>query len=439
MELYILEEWKNTLPMLPSNKNLSIQVQGLSKLYRIGVKQEKDKNLLTSFLKGLATPITNLKRIKSLKNIGTKENNADIFWANKNISFNVYEGEVVGIIGKNGAGKSTLLKILSHITKPTEGRIDLYGRVASLLEVGTGFNPELTGRENIFLNGTILGLTKKEIEDRYQSIVDFSGIPTFIETPVKRYSSGMKVRLAFAVAAHLDPEILIIDEVLAVGDAEFQRKCIGKMQELSHSSGRTVLFVSHNMAAVKSLCSRCVVLRKGELVFDGTPTDAINYYQNEVDVFSTIDFTETFVGNDIVRVQDFFVKPLVGKTISISSGVSFSVSFTFNKPNINFDISFELRSVDEVVVFHVNHEITTNNDSKQGLYRVDGSIPQNFLNCGVFYLSIIVGENHRYALYKGRDLVQFEVYNEVMGSSAFEMPGVTRPGLNFSHEYLGNQ
>ena len=196
---------------------------------------------------------------------------ADIFWALKDINFEVKKGEVLGIIGKNGAGKSTLLKILSRITEPTGGRIEIYGRIASLLEVGTGFNPELSGRENVYLNGTILGMTKKEIDLKFDEIIDFSGVEKFIDTPVKRYSSGMKVRLAFAVAAHLDPEILIIDEVLAVGDAEFQKKCLGKMHDVAENEGRTVLFVSHNMSAVQTLCSRSVVLENGCLIFLGLP------------------------------------------------------------------------------------------------------------------------------------------------------------------------
>ena len=199
------------------------------------------------------------------------------FWALKDVSFEVKRGEVLGIIGANGAGKSTLLKILSRITAPTRGRAELYGRVASLLEVGTGFHPELTGRENIYLNGSILGMTKREVDRKFDEIVDFAGVEEFIDTPIKRYSSGMKVRLGFAVAAHLDPEILLIDEVLAVGDVGFQKKCLGKMEDVARS-GRTVLFVSHNMAAISSLCLRSLVFVGGTLSFDGEPTDAISHY-----------------------------------------------------------------------------------------------------------------------------------------------------------------
>ena len=209
-----------------------------------------------------------------------KEANSS-FWALKDLDLEVGEGERVGIIGANGAGKSTLLKIISRITPPTTGRVLLNGRVASLLEVGTGFHPELTGRENIYLNGSILGLRKKEIDAKLDAIIDFSGVATFIDTPLKNYSSGMQLRLAFAVAAHLEPEILLIDEVLAVGDIEFQKKCIGKMEEISRSSGRTILFVSHNLAAIRSLCSRCVYLKKGTLLADGPVGDVLDRYIQE--------------------------------------------------------------------------------------------------------------------------------------------------------------
>lgn len=203
---------------------------------------------------------------------------SDYVWALKDISFKVEQGDVVGIIGKNGAGKSTLLKLLSRITSPSTGTIRYNGRIASLLEVGTGFHPEMTGRENIYMNGSIMGMTKSEITRKLDEIVDFAGVERYLDTPVKRYSSGMTVRLGFAVAAFLEPEILVVDEVLTVGDAEFQKKAIGKMNDVAHSEGRTVLFVSHNMAAVKNLCTRGVVLQNGTLVYDGGTEDAVNYY-----------------------------------------------------------------------------------------------------------------------------------------------------------------
>ena len=208
----------------------------------------------------------------------THKGHSDYVWALKDISFKVEQGDVVGIIGKNGAGKSTLLKLLSRITSPSTGTIRYNGRIASLLEVGTGFHPEMTGRENIYMNGSIMGMTKSEITRKLDEIVDFAGVERYLDTPVKRYSSGMTVRLGFAVAAFLEPEILVVDEVLTVGDAEFQKKAIGKMNDVAHSEGRTVLFVSHNMAAVKNLCTRGVVLQNGTLVYDGCTEDAVNYY-----------------------------------------------------------------------------------------------------------------------------------------------------------------
>jgi lipopolysaccharide transport system ATP-binding protein len=251
--------------------NYAISVQGLSKQYIIGGREKSYRTFREALLRGLATPFTRLC------NLTGHEKDQPRFWALKDVSFDVKPGEIVGVIGRNGAGKTTLLKSLSRITSPTTGRIELKGRVASLLEIGTGFHPELTGRENIYLNGAILGMTKEEIKRKFDAIIAFSAIEKFLDTPVKRFSSGMYVRLAFAVAAHLEPEILVVDEVLAVGDIEFQRKCLGKIGEIAHS-GRTVLFVSHNMAAVKSLTGRCIVLDVGEKLFDGATDQAIESY-----------------------------------------------------------------------------------------------------------------------------------------------------------------
>jgi lipopolysaccharide transport system ATP-binding protein len=243
-----------------SSKNLAVAVRGVSKKYNIVHKGQTRSTLGETLIDTLKNPF---KRVEK-----------ESFWALQDINFEVHKGDVVGIIGKNGAGKSTLLKILSRIVEPTTGVIDLYGPVGSLLEVGTGFHPELTGRENIFLNGAILGMRRREIQRQFDAIVDFAGIEKFLDTPVKRYSSGMYVRLAFAVAAHLNPEILIVDEVLAVGDAEFQKKCLGKMQEVSQGEGRTVLFVSHNMAAVRQLCTSALFLQQGKVVKYG-PTEGV--------------------------------------------------------------------------------------------------------------------------------------------------------------------
>ncbi len=251
---------------MSSSGEAALSVRGLAKSYTLAHNARVRTTLADALLQALKTPF------------GAQ---TETFWALRDVSFDIRRGDVVGIIGRNGAGKSTLLKVLSRITLPTHGQIDLFGRVGSLLEVGTGFHPELTGRENIFLNGAILGMKRREIARAFDAIVDFSGTGRFLDTPVKRYSSGMYVRLAFAVAAHLNPEILIVDEVLAVGDAEFQKKCLGKMRDVA-GSGRTVLFVSHNMTAVQALCNRCLLLRDGQVEWDGDTEEAIARYQRVV-------------------------------------------------------------------------------------------------------------------------------------------------------------
>ena len=249
----------------PMKKDIAIRAEGLGKKYVIG--RQKSGDFRNAFA----------NRIRSL--FGRNESSAkEEFWALQDISFEIKEGEAIGVIGRNGAGKSTLLKILSRITEPTRGRFEINGRVSSLLEVGTGFHMELTGRENIYLNGTILGMRRTEIKQKLDEIIAFSGVEQFLDTPVKHYSSGMKVRLAFSVAAHLEPEVLIIDEVLAVGDAEFQKKCLGKMEEVSKKEGRTVLFVSHNMAAVEELCGKGILLENGRIVKIGASGDVVNSY-----------------------------------------------------------------------------------------------------------------------------------------------------------------
>ncbi|MFZ1322147.1 MAG: ABC transporter ATP-binding protein [Ignavibacteria bacterium] len=276
-----------------------IKVEDLSKLYRLGMVGRRtiaeDLNRLFARLTGKENPYlkvgeTNTRNTKGL---------SDYVWALKNINFEVSQGERFGIIGKNGAGKSTLLKILSRVAGPTSGKIKINGRVASLLEVGTGFHPELTGRDNIFLNGAILGMTQEEIKSKFDSIVDFSGVERYIDTPVKRYSSGMYVRLAFAVAAHLEPEILIVDEVLAVGDAEFQKKCLGKMHDVSEKEGRTVLFVSHNLQAIRNLCQKTLILNDGEVFANGETEYALKQYSELIRDIKIDANTE--IGNNINR------------------------------------------------------------------------------------------------------------------------------------------
>jgi len=265
-----------------TSNDIAIKVENVSKRYRIGSKEEIKENFASAIFEFIKSPLKNYRKYRSLYkfddiNPESNSNSSDIIWALRDVSFEVTKGEVLGIIGRNGAGKSTLLKILARITDPTNGRAEIIGRISSLLEVGTGFHPELTGRENVYLNGIVLGMTKAEVHKKFDEIVEFSGVKKFIDTPVKRYSSGMKLRLAFSVAAHLDPEILIIDEVLAVGDIAFQKKCISKMEDVSHK-GRTILFVSHNLPAVRSLCSRAIFLENGKVAYSGPTEEAINYY-----------------------------------------------------------------------------------------------------------------------------------------------------------------
>lgn len=253
--------------------NLAIRAMGLGKEYEIGAAQNRYHTLRDSIVSGVRRPFEALWRVASGKSDPARQR----IWALKDVSFEARPGEVIGFIGRNGAGKSTLLKVLSRITAPTEGRAEIHGRIGSLLEVGTGFHPELTGRENIYLSGAILGMRKAAIEDKFDRIVQFSEVGEFVDTPVKHYSSGMYLRMAFAVAAHLDPEILLVDEVLAVGDAAFQKKCLSKMVEVA-SQGQTVLFVSHNLDAVLTLCTRCIVMANGRAVFDGRPPEAVTEY-----------------------------------------------------------------------------------------------------------------------------------------------------------------
>src|SRR4030042_137295 len=257
--------------------DIAIRVEDLGKRYRIGTAPERYKTLRDTIVAGVNAPIRRLRRGTS----ATSSNPASTIWALRDISFEVHQGKVLGIVGRNGAGKRTLLKILSRVTEPTEGSAEIHGRVGSLLEVGTGFHPELTGRENIYLNGAILGMHRAAIDKKFDEIVAFAEIEKFLDTPVKRYSSGMYVRLAFAVAAHLEPEILLVDEVLAVGDAAFQKKCLGKMENVSTREGRTVLFVSHNMPSIGNLCGQAIQLSDGKVSITGRAIDVVHHYMAE--------------------------------------------------------------------------------------------------------------------------------------------------------------
>ena len=301
--------------------DIAIKIDNLSKRYRIGLKDEMQDSLIGKVGSIIKSPFSNFNRLKNLSNFKNKTDEKDIIWALKDVSFKVKQGEVLGIIGENGAGKSTLLKILAQISQPTFGQIELNGNVASLLEVGSGFHPDLTGRENIYLNGTILGMTKKEIDSKFEEIVDFSGVEKFIDTPVKRYSSGMGVRLAFSVAAHLNPDILLIDEVLAVGDANFQEKCIDKMENIS-DEGRTVLMVSHRLGVLPNICEKSILLSKGEIQEYGNTYDVVRVYKNRsfkpksknISSFGFIDWKiKNNMGNPITTISemDGFILTLI--------------------------------------------------------------------------------------------------------------------------------
>lgn len=410
-----------------------IKVENIGKQYRLGnvgtgtLSHDINRWWQTSIL-GKEDPYLKIGEV----NDRTQKGGSDYVWALQDINFEVKPGEILGIIGKNGAGKSTLLKLLSRVTAPTTGKITSYGRIASLLEVGTGFHPELTGEENVYLNGAILGMTKKEIASKYDEIVDFAGCAKYMDTPVKRYSSGMRVRLGFAVAAFLEPDILIVDEVLAVGDAEFQKKAIGKMQDVSKGEGRTVLFVSHNMASVKSLCTSGIVLEDGVTTFEGTATESVKYYlNNNRNKKENINWAEEDApGNENVKILSFKTRPIIKDVIDIESGLEFEINFKNNLKGINLDLTFELSNSEEVVVFHHGVLISQSKDSKKGIYTVKGKIPPNFLNAGLYKFKLIFGENQRIALFEIEDIVQFEVANLNLGSNSNRLPGITRPNLS---------
>jgi lipopolysaccharide transport system ATP-binding protein len=330
---------------LAVKNDIAISVRNLSKAYTIVHDLQKRATLAETILDRLKDPLSRPKK--------------ETFWALRDISFQVKKGDVVGIIGRNGAGKSTLLKVLSRITEPTSGEVDIFGRVGSLLEVGTGFHPELTGRENVFLNGAILGMTKGEIRKQFDAIVDFAGVEKFLDTPVKRFSSGMYVRLAFAVAAHLNPEILIVDEVLAVGDAEFQKKCMGKMGEVA-KGGRTVLFVSHNMAAIENLCSRAIYLRRGQFVADGETRDIIHTYLASTRAASQgkheLADREDRTGNGSLKLTRFHVESASGTELAaVASGmdVDFVLGYECPKGRLSgsVDVGISLQTEHEQLLF----------------------------------------------------------------------------------------
>jgi len=360
-----------------SHKDTILKVENVSKLYRLGTVGtgtfggDVQRFWKTKIL-GQEDPFMKI----GLTNDRTSKEKADFVWALKDINFEVKRGEVLGIIGKNGAGKSTLLKLLSRITSPTTGSIKSAGRMASLLEVGTGFHPELTGRENIYLNGAILGMTKKEIQSKFDEIVDFSGCELYIDTPTKRYSSGMTVRLGFAVAAFLDPEILVVDEVLAVGDAEFQKKAIGKMKEISSEGGRTVLFVSHNLESIKTLCTRCILMENGTLKNVGNTGDIIHeYLQNEFKASSNLYLNEDN-GEEEIILKSVEIHPNHKNIFIIENDIKITIRYRLNVNHNNVSTSVHLNQ-DGVKVFCAGSESEI---QKIGDYELNYIIPSNFLN-----------------------------------------------------------
>ena len=384
------------------NKNdIILKVENLSKQYRLGLVGtgtiSHDLNRWWNKIRGKEDPYLKIGETNDRSTSGKSQ----YVWALKDISFEVKKGEILGVIGKNGAGKSTLLKILSKVTSPTTGVIKTKGRIASLLEVGTGFHSEMTGRENIYLNGAILGMTKKEITSKINEIIDFSGCERYIDTPVKRYSSGMTVRLAFAVAAFLEPEILVVDEVLAVGDAEFQKKAIGKMQDISKGEGRTVLFVSHNMGAVKSLCTRGIVLNNGKVIFEGNQDETVDHYLSLESSKSRTYLLERTdrIGNQKLKVKKIDFYNHKDKEISeVISGDYLRIQIHLQKNDpVNFNklfvsISF-FDSNQNKVLAYANDEMGFNFLKLEKSDFFNLKIPNLYLRSGTYYLRILITEN----------------------------------------------
>lgn len=386
---------------------VAIDAQGISKCYRIGKKRS------TSFRESVAEKFRALFSGRTTPQVD--------FWALRDVSFQIQQGEAVAIIGKNGAGKTTLLKILSRITEPTLGWARINGRMASLLEVGTGFHPELTGRENIFLNGTILGMRRPEIKSRFDEIVAFSGISEFIDTPVKRYSSGMYVRLAFAVAAHLQPEILIVDEVLAVGDAEFQKKCLGKMKEVSTTQGRTVVFVSHNMEAVQNLCRRALLLQDGRLVEQGDAATVVSHYLHR---FVANQQEQQWPagrapGNEHVRLLYASVRPAHGQSQIIYTNDDLLFTFRFRllrSTPTQLDVTFHLIDERGILVLVASTAYTLNKSFSASELQATARIPGNILNQGSYTVSrLLFVERKSYILLEHNDTLSFDILPQPTG------------------------
>jgi lipopolysaccharide transport system ATP-binding protein len=419
----------------------AIIVENLSKRYRIGRRIENHRSAATGLQK-LFSPFAYL--VSTLREPEADE----ILWALKDVSFDVHRGEAIGVIGRNGAGKSTLLKILSRITEPTSGRAVINGRVGSLLEVGTGFHPELTGRENIYLSGAILGMKRSEIDRKFDEIVSFAETERFLDTPVKRYSSGMYVRLAFAVAAHLEPEILLVDEVLAVGDAAFQKKCLGKMGDVA-TEGRTVLFVSHNMVAVQNLCNRAIWLDNGQIIEQGETHQVVAKYLSlgsqslSEQVWPD---KETAPGNDRVRIHRLSVRPengCPGDPISMDTPIVVEVEYWNLLPDEIVYSCLHFYTEQQVVAFTSapidNHPELAQSAKPVGLYKEVCYIPGNLLNSGVHRVLLLIIRNTSKIIYRMEDSLAFEVLDlgERAGTWYGKEPGFVRPILNWQMQRVG--
>ena len=419
----------------------AIRVKDLSKCYRIGGLDAGYATFREMFAVALVTPFKRLR--------GHRRATGETIWALKDVNFEVPPGEVVGIIGHNGAGKSTLLKILSRITVPTEGRTEVYGRIGSLLEVGTGFHPDLTGRENIFLSGAILGISRTEIARRFDEIVDFSGIEKFIDTSVKWYSSGMYLRLAFAVAAHLESEVLVMDEVLAVGDVSFQQKCLDKMHAI-RSEGRTILFVSHSMAAVTRLCKRVILLEKGRVVNDGPAHQVVNDYLGASwKITATREWTnlQEAPGDEVVRLRRVRVRDQSGQTaesVDIRHRVGVELSYEVLQPGHVLAPKIDLYNEDGVHLF-ATHDVTPDwlqQPRPKGHYKSTVWVPGNFLSEGnmIVYASL-VSHIPATALHANAphavtfQVVDYQASDSSRGHYVGPIPGVIRPLLDWTTDF----
>lgn len=395
--------------------NTAICVENLSKRYRIGQKEALPETFIGAMSAWLKSPLTNFKQLRQVSHFSENGHDPkDVIWALKDVCFEVKHGEAVGIIGRNGAGKSTLLKILSRITEPTAGRAAINGRVSSLLEVGTGFHPELTGRENVYLNGIILGMSKKEVDRKFDEIVDFSDIEKFIDTPVKRYSSGMKVRLAFAVAAHLEPEILLVDEVLAVGDAAFQKKCLGKMGTVT-KEGRTVLFISHQLDMVRSLCDRGIWLYQGQVKVDGDSDKVIEDYLDSLDSQVQASFFQVeedsnlniqIVGGRVVSTNGKFQN-----RFDVFDQIAFDFEYVIRKPTRGVVVYFELKRNETMLL----QSFDTDTDPQKlalrqpGHYRCHLTLPCPLLKSGRYAVTVGISIPQTAVLQRLEDVFRFEV------------------------------